>query len=44
MLNQQDVDMNWHLIAYYLRKMQLAEQNYKTHNAKLLVIVTRFNT
>ena len=43
-LCQQDTDMNWHLVAYYLRKMLPAEQNYETYDAESLAIVERFKT
>ena len=32
----------WHPVAYYLRKMILAETRYETHDAKLLAIVEAF--
>ena len=32
----------WHLVAYYSRKIISAEMRYETHNAKLLVIVEEF--
>ena len=34
----------WHPIAFFLRKIILAETWYKTHNNKLLAIVKVFNT
>ena len=34
----------WYLIAFFLRKMILAETQYKTHNSKLLAIVEGFKT
>lgn len=43
-LYQQDIDMNWYPITYYLHKMLLTEQNYKTDNVELLVIVKDFKT
>ena len=43
-LCQQNTDNNWHPVAYYLRKMAPAEQNYETHNAELLAIVEGFRT
>ena len=43
-LCQQDIDINWHLIAYYLRKMLPVEQNYETHDVELLAIVEGFKT
>ena len=36
--------MNWHPVAYYLRKMLPAERNYETHDAELLAIVEGFKT
>ena len=32
----------WHLVAYFLKKMILAETRYKSHNSKLLIIVKVF--
>ena len=32
----------WHLVAYYSRKIISAETHYKTHNAELLTIVEAF--
>ena len=32
----------WHLIAFFLRKMILAEPQYETHNGELLAIVKAF--
>jgi len=29
----------WHLVAYYLRKLSLAKQNYDIHDKELLAIV-----
>lgn len=43
-LYHQDTDKNWYLIAYYLLKMPLAEQNYETHDAELLAIIENFKT
>ena len=34
----------WHLVAYFFRKMIPVETWYKTHNAKLLAIVEAFKT
>ena len=34
----------WHSIAYFSRKMILAETRYKTYNAELLVIIKAFKT
>ena len=34
----------WHLVVYYLQKMILAKNWYKTHNGKLLGIVEAFKT
>ena len=34
----------WHLVAYFSRKMIPAETRYKTHNGKLLAIVEAFKT
>ena len=34
----------WHSVAYFFRKMILAETRYKTHNAELLAIVEAFKT
>ena len=34
----------WHPIAYFLRKIILAETRYKIHNGELLVIVKAFKT
>ena len=34
----------WYLVAYFLRRMILAETRYKTHNGELLVIVKAFKT
>lgn len=44
MLCQQDIDMNWHPVAYYSRKMLPVERNYETHDAELLAIVEGFKT
>ena len=43
-LYQQDIDKNWHPVAYYLRKMLFAERNYETHDAELLEIMEGFKT
>ena len=32
----------WHSVAFWSRKMILAEQNYETHDQELLAIVTAF--
>ena len=40
-LNKSDFGQ-WHLVAYFSRKMILAETQYKTHNAELLAIVEAF--
>ena len=34
----------WHPVAFFLRKMILAETRYKTHNSELLAIVEAFKT
>ena len=34
----------WHLVAYFLRKMIPAKTRYKTHNSELLAIVKAFKT
>ena len=34
----------WHLVAYYSRKMILAKTRYKTHNNEILAIVQAFKT
>ena len=34
----------WHLVAYYSRKMILVKTWYKTHDSKLLAIVEAFKT
>ena len=34
----------WHLRAYFWRKMIFVETQYKTHNSKLLAIVEAFKT
>lgn len=44
MLCQENVELNWHSIAYYSRKVQLAKRNQETNNAKLLAIVEKFKT
>lgn len=41
-LCQQAIDMNWHSVIYYSRKMLLAEQNYVNYDAELLAIVDAF--
>ncbi len=41
-LCQQDTDINWHPVDYYLRNMLPAERNYETNNAELLAIVEVF--
>lgn len=41
---QQDKEMNWYLVAYYLCKMLLAKQNYETYDTKLLAIIENFKT
>ena len=43
-LCQQDIDKNWHPVAYYLCKMLPAERNYEIHDAELLAIVEGFKT
>lgn len=43
-LCQQNINKNWHPVAYYLRKMLPIKRNYETHNAELLVIVKGFKT
>ena len=32
----------WHLVAYFLKKMILAETKYETHNGELLIIIEAF--
>ena len=32
----------WHLVAYYLRKMIPAKMRYETHDAELLAIIEAF--
>ena len=34
----------WHLGVYYLQKMILAKTRYKTHDAELLAIMSRFSS
>ena len=34
----------WHLVAFFLRKMIPAETQYKTHDGELLAIVKAFKT
>ena len=34
----------WHLIAFFLRKIISIETQYETHNGKLLAIVKAFKT
>ena len=34
----------WHLVAYFFRKMIPAETRYKTHNTELLAIIEAFKT
>ena len=41
--DQSDISQ-WHLIAYFSRKMIPAETRYETHDAKLLVIIEAFKT
>ena len=41
-LNQLDDDRKLKLIAYYSRKMTLAELNYDVYNKELLAIVVAF--
>lgn len=41
-LTQQDSEGRWYPCAYYSRKMQPAERNYKTHDGELLAIVEAF--
>ena len=43
-LNQRTDLGQWHLMAYYSRKMILAKTRYKTHNSQLLAIVEAFKT
>lgn len=40
--SKQDSDKNWHLVAFFLRKILPAKKNYKTHDAKLWVIIICF--
>ena len=42
-LNKSDFGQ-WHLVAYFSRKMILAETRYETHDAELLAIVEAFKT
>ena len=35
----QQKDGKWYPVAYYLRKMSPAEQNYNIHDKELLVVV-----
>ena len=41
-LNQQNENNNWRLMTFWLRKMILAEQNYKIYDQKLLIIIVAF--
>ena len=43
-LYQQDKEINWRPISYYLRKMLPAERNYETYDVELLAIVEGFKT
>lgn len=43
-LCQQDIVMNWHLFAYYFRKILPAERNYEIHDAEWLDIVESYKT
>ena len=38
----QEYDGKWHPVAFYSRKMSLAEQNYDIHDKELLAIVSAF--
>ena len=42
-LNKSDFGQ-WHLVAYFSRKMIPVETRYKTHDAELLAIVEAFKT
>ena len=35
-------NIDWHLVAYFSKKMISAETRYKTHDSKLLAIVEAF--
>jgi hypothetical protein len=35
----QQLDEEWHLVAYYSKTMAALELNYKIHNKELLVII-----
>ena len=37
-------NVNWHPVAYFSRKMILAETQYETHDGELLAIVEAFKT
>ena len=37
-------NIDWHPVAYFSRKMILAQTRYKTYNGKLLVIINIFKT
>jgi hypothetical protein len=41
-ISQLQFDEQWRFIAFFSRKMILAEMNYKMHNQKLLIIVECF--
>ena len=41
-LSQFADDQKWHLIAFWLRKMISAEQNYEIHDQELLIIIMTF--
>ena len=37
-----DKKLQWHLIAFFLKKLIAAERNYNIYNTKLLAIVASF--
>ena len=41
-LNQQDEDDHWRSMTFWSRKMISTEQNYETHDQKLLAIIATF--
>jgi hypothetical protein len=40
--SQKQNDSQWHLVAFYLRKLISAETRYETHNLEILAIVNAF--